>query len=478
MHRHFHAVITTIAHKYRLPGLFYMDLWPLGPEQLIIADPVFANEYVTSRKLPKHELQAAFLDPILGSGNLVSSNGTHWKRPHDMIAPAFSTANTFAMLTLIAEEVMTFHTALGEKAQSSQPISLEHMISSLAFDIISRFIFGVSGNAQRGECTEHGNLNTIIQREFAIRNTWSPLTKRHLKRDKHAATASLNSSITSKLHARFLEIQRIGTDLDRKQGLSIVDLLLRSQTYEITSGSESASDEFTATATTSIKTLFLAGSGTTSDTLCFAFMLLSTHPAVVSKLRAEHARVFAPDIETTHALLKAEPQRLKKLDYTTCVIKETLRMYPIGNTGRTVESPDTKTITYQGKTYPINAKTIICPVQHTWQMSADIYPDPDSFNPDRFLDMDKTGTIAWRPFERGNRACIGQALAMEEMKTILLYTVQFFDLECHGLKPNKAPRVPWTKMDTVFGDRAFQEFLTEARPRDGMPMTVRKVEGK
>lgn len=455
-----------------------MDLWPLGPEQLIITDPVFANKYITTQKLPKHKIIGEYIDPILGIGNLVSSNGAHWKLPHDMIAPAFSTANTFAMLTLIAEEVMTFHTALGEKTQFPEPIQLEHMISSLAFDVISRFIFGVSGNAQRGTCTEHRNLNTIIQRELAIRNTWSPLTKRHLKRDKHAATTSLNSSIASKLDARFLEIQRTGTDLDRKQGLSIVDLLLRSQIHEIASGSESLSDDFTETATTSIKTLFLAGSGTTSDTLCFAFMLLSTHPDVVSKLRDEHARVFATDIETTHALLQAEPQRLKKLDYTTCVIKETLRIYPIGNTARAPESPGAGFITYKGRQYPTNAKTLICPVQHTWQMSADIYPDPDSFNPDRFLDMDKTGTIAWRPFERGNRACIGQALAMEEMKTILLYTVQFFDLECYGLKPNKAPRVPWTKMDTVFGDRAFQEFLTEARPRDGMPMMVRKVGGR
>jgi hypothetical protein len=33
--------------------------------------------------------------------------------------------------------------------------------------------------------------------------------------------------------------------------------------------------------------------------------------------------------------------------------------------------------------------------------------------------------------------------------------------------------VPWTDLDLTFGDRAFQEFLFEAKPRDGMQMKVR-----
>lgn len=118
---------------------------------------------------------------------------------------------------------------------------------------------------------------------------------------------------------------------------------------------------------------------------------------------------------------------------------------------------------------------LIVPIQHVWDRSESVFPDPDKFNPDRFLDMDKDGLIAWRPFERGNRACIRQALAMEEMKTVLLYTVQFFELTCWDLKPNKKPRVDWTKRGLVFGDRVFQEMLLDAKPRDGMTMMVKEA---
>ena len=59
------------------------------------------------------------------------------------------------------------------------------------------------------------------------------------------------------------------------------------------------------------------------------------------------------------------------------------------------------------------------------------------------------------------------------MKIILLLTVRDFDFSCAGLTPNKTPRVAWTDLDLTFGDRAFQEFLFEAKPREGMRMRVR-----
>lgn len=63
---------------------------------------------------------------------------------------------------------------------------------------------------------------------------------------------------------------------------------------------------------------------------------------------------------------------------------------------------------------------------------------------------------------------------MDELKIIFLLITRDFDFKCANLKPNKTSRVEWTDLDLTFGDRAFQEFVFEAKPRDGMPMTVRK----
>lgn len=98
--------------------------------------------------------------------------------------------------------------------------------------------------------------------------------------------------------------------------------------------------------------------------------------------------------------------------------------------------------------------------------------DPLKFDPERFIRQDYT-RIAWRPFERGPRACIGKTLAMDELTLVFLLTARDFDFACADLKPNKTSRTEWNNLDLTFGDRAYQEFVFEASPRDGMPMTVK-----
>jgi cytochrome P450 len=62
--------------------------------------------------------------------------------------------------------------------------------------------------------------------------------------------------------------------------------------------------------------------------------MLAAHPDAVRKLREEHTRVFG-DKEATGQVLKENPYKLNDLHYTTAVIKETLRLFPIGFSPRT-----------------------------------------------------------------------------------------------------------------------------------------------
>ncbi len=66
-------------------------------------------------------------------------------------------------------------------------------------------------------------------------------------------------------------------------------------------------------------------------------MLLSIHPGALERLREEHDRVFHRDMALTLEILRESPHKVNQLEYTTAVIKETLRMFPIGFTVRTSE---------------------------------------------------------------------------------------------------------------------------------------------
>lgn len=192
---------------------------------------------------------------------------------------------------------------------------------------------------------------------------------------------------------------------------------------------------------------------------------------MVRKLREEHDTVFEKGIDATYEMLKREPYKLNDLEYTTNVAKEVLRLYPIGSTARGQHATE-KHIEYQGQLYPTGDRLII-PSAMTIHLNGEIFKDPMKFDPDRFSRKDFP-RHAWRPFERGPRSCLGQSLAMDELKLMLLLTIRDFDFTCADIKPNKTPRTSWVDWDLIFGDRAFQEYVFEARPRDGMPMTVKK----
>jgi cytochrome P450 len=59
-------------------------------------------------------------------------------------------------------------------------------------------------------------------------------------------------------------------------------------------------------------------------------MLLSVHPDMLQKLRAEHDKVGGATFESGTAMLNNEPHRTAELEYTSAVIKETLRFFPVG----------------------------------------------------------------------------------------------------------------------------------------------------
>uniref|UniRef100_H3CEE5 unspecific monooxygenase n=1 Tax=Tetraodon nigroviridis TaxID=99883 RepID=H3CEE5_TETNG len=150
-----------------------------------------------------------------------------------------------------------------------------------------------------------------------------------------------------------------------------------------------------------------------ATSVAFAAYNLALHPEVQKKLRAEIDRTFSGKCRPTY-------EKLVQMKYLEMVIKETLRLYPIGNR---IERVAKSNVEVSGVIIP-KGMVVATPI-HTLQRDPDVWPDPDSFKPERF-NNDSIDPYGFLTFGTGPRACIGMRLSILIMKLALVEILQHF----------------------------------------------------
>ncbi|KAJ8944499.1 hypothetical protein NQ318_011757, partial [Aromia moschata] len=148
---------------------------------------------------------------------------------------------------------------------------------------------------------------------------------------------------------------------------------------------------------------------------------------------------------------------LQELKYMERCVKESLRIYPsVPFISRTLEED---VVTSTGHTLPKSAIINI----HIFDIHRNpkIWPDPEKFDPDRFLpeNCQNRHPFAYVPFSAGPRNCIGQRYAILEIKAVLCGILRKFILE-----PVDTPESIVLVPDIVL--RAQKEIRVKFTPRD------------
>ncbi|PYH83308.1 cytochrome P450 [Aspergillus uvarum CBS 121591] len=146
--------------------------------------------------------------------------------------------------------------------------------------------------------------------------------------------------------------------------------------------------------------LYTGGADTTVSVLSTFFLAMALHPEIQDKAYEELERVVG------RARLPTFADR-ENLPYIDAIVKEALRWHPIAPTG--IPHQCTEDDIYEGYLIPKGA--IIIP--HIWQMTQDptIYPNPNKFDPTRFLSSEPQLDPHNLAFGFGRRICPGRLLA-------------------------------------------------------------------
>ncbi|KAF7155838.1 hypothetical protein CNMCM5623_008718 [Aspergillus felis] len=168
--------------------------------------------------------------------------------------------------------------------------------------------------------------------------------------------------------------------------------------------------------------LLTAGSETTANAEIFLLMLLAKHPDKLALLHEEIDRFYPdPEEETT-------AEKAPQMPYLQACIDETMRLYAAMASGSPREAPED--VTLLG--YHIPKGTTVFPTTATLHRDLDIWPQPNDFLPERWLDPAvglKRNEMPFYPFSAGSRVCIGKYFALQEIYLSVVSLLRRFSLE-------------------------------------------------
>ncbi|KAL4862989.1 hypothetical protein BDV12DRAFT_206853 [Aspergillus spectabilis] len=171
--------------------------------------------------------------------------------------------------------------------------------------------------------------------------------------------------------------------------------------------------------------LVIGGTETTARTLSVGAWHLFASEDIRRKLRDELKTVMPkPDS-------RPRWNELEKLPYLTGVVNESLRLSTgIGN--RSARSAPSEALTYNGITIPPG--TPISSIHQPILMHPEIFPNPEAFDPERWIRAAAQGTRLDRylvNFGKGSRICVGLNLAYAELYIVIALMVRRFDMELY-----------------------------------------------
>ena len=388
---------TLVAWHDRYGDLFTIKLLVFGTG-VYVADPAEIKAMFTGDQSDLLAGEAnAPLSVVLGENSVLVLDGPEHLRQRKLLLPPFQGSHVKAFREVIrgVAEAEVGRWRLGDE------FPMRERMRALTFEVICRAVFGVTEPA-RVDRLRSALLRVVDLGAFML----VPERLRQFRIGRFGPGAFFARRIAAADALLYEEIARRRTEADLEDRTDVLSLLLRARDEEGRPMSDvELRDE--------LFTMLAAGHETTATGLAFAFELLLRNPEALARLRDE--------------LGSGDDA------YLDAVCTETLRVRPVIDAAeRTLTRPRV----IGGYELPAGIRVYpgIALVHHR----PDLYPEPERFRPERFLDG-RVESYAWLPFGGGIRRCIGAALAQAEMAEVIRVVCERVELE--AVRPQPDPIV-------------------------------------
>ncbi|XP_070533063.1 cytochrome P450 4C1-like isoform X2 [Ptychodera flava] len=362
-----------------------------------------------SKNYDRSALTRKTLAQLMGNG-LLSSTGVEHAAQRRLINPAFNHSSITGMLESFYKYGKELRRYWNEEIDSKSmnedylKVQVQQDLGRCTLDII-------------GECAFGYHFNAIWEPEKKLTKTFGAILAGSL-------TGSSWKNLIPFLRRLPSEENRILKEAINLVKQTVLDVIAKRR-QEIDEGVEQphdllyllmmAKDEETGQGLSDqelqdqVITFMFAGQETTSTGLTWTLHCLAHHPEIQDKVRNEILSVLpsADDIITW--------EHLEKMHFLKAVVNESLRLFPpVPLVPKQSENDD-----MIGQYY-IPGGTFLLLQIGAMHRCADVWPDPLTFNPDRFMDSDSPPkAYSFLPFSLGRRNCIGNKFAVMNMRVML-----------------------------------------------------------
>lgn len=340
--------------------------------------------YAGEGKYLENEWSPAVL-ALLGEDCLSLINGERHKQRRKLLAPHFRRVGMDACIPGL-QAVARKHLRRWQTDAELGPVAMVPRIRAAAFEIAANYLLGDINDLGLPLDEFSRDFDLLVSGLFVPLAVAVPGTKFAAAK---AARARLMTVIDDLVMRR---------DADSRRAPSVLSTLLDVR-------DERGEPLDRDTIVDELLLFLFAGHDTTVTSTSNVLYHLSRHPEVAERARAEQAALTDPRLTL---------ESIRSMTYLDAVIKESMRLIPpIGGSFRVM----TRDADLDGYRIPAGWRIAVGP--RSVHFDDRYYPDPQRFDPDRWLASDSRPPFAYIPFGGGPRACIGQHFAVLEMHVLL-----------------------------------------------------------
>ncbi|KAF7322331.1 Cytochrome P450 [Mycena chlorophos] len=398
----------------------YGPIVRIAPNKVVFRDAESVKEVYLVRKFDKSEVYRNFKIDGLDHALTAVDNSVHTSIRR-LSGPHYSAANVLKFqpeIHRVSENLLDALNTVGGKVS----VDTLDLMKNFMLDIILFSNFGYRIKAMENwSPTETSQLGISVSdfpkfgivRSFFPDAIWALVSRIPNKRwNQFTRCIPIISAFVT---ARILEVEH---QMEEKKEFDVLPLVRR----VIENNPPKSSPDDRSVVRTEGFSHMIAGTETSSNLLSYFFWFLAWNPEVMKKLQAEVDAAMPNKREIP------ELSVLQTLPYLNAFIYEGMRIY--GTVPSFLERVVPSGAPFAPHGYTIPPGTIVGFQSYSMHRDPAIFPDPEAFNPDRWLDeADRERLLKnWMPFGHGPRMCAGYVLGHTVLRITVANVVRNFDI--------------------------------------------------